>query len=78
MNRVDTRIGTIRADEAYSKQELMRRLDISQKFWDKMLDTRLPYAEVGHKRWVVGRDVLEHFTRHAKRKQETHEPIIEP
>ena len=32
MKQLDT--GFIRADEAYSKQMLLKRLGISQKFWD--------------------------------------------
>ena len=53
--------GTIRADEAYSKQVLIQRLGISQKYWDKMLDEGLPYTSVGHSRWVTGRDLIEHL-----------------
>ncbi|MDX1969719.1 MAG: topoisomerase II [Planctomycetaceae bacterium] len=78
MSRINAAIGAIHADDAYSKQEVLRRLHISQKFWDKMLDEGLPYTVVGHTRWVTGRDLIEHFSRNAKRKQETHEPITEP
>jgi hypothetical protein len=60
--------GVIRADEAYSKTELMARLGISQKFWDKMLDEGLPYANVGHAKWVLGRTVMEHLERHSEQK----------
>jgi hypothetical protein len=39
--------GKIHRDEAYSKQMVLQRLGISQKFWDKMLDDGLPYTNVG-------------------------------
>ena len=60
--------GTISADEAYSKQALIQRLGISQKFWDKMLDEGLPYTQVGHSRWVTGQELIEHLRRNAVRK----------
>lgn len=63
--------GSIRSDEGYSKQEILRRLGISQKFWDKMLDEGLPYTVVGHTRWVTGQALLEHLQRNAERKRET-------
>ncbi len=63
--------GFIHAQEAYSKQEILRRLGVSQKFWDKMLDEGLPYTSVGHTRWVTGKDLIEHFSRNAERKQVT-------
>lgn len=62
-------LSVISAQEAYSKQAAMERLGISQKFWDKMLDEGLPYTTVGHSRWVTGRDLIEHFSRNAKRKR---------
>lgn len=71
MNRVQEAPGWIQADEAYSKQEVLRRLGISQKFWDKMLDEGLPFAVVGHSRWVLGKDLLEHLQRQVKRKRGT-------
>jgi hypothetical protein len=61
--------GTIRADEAYSKTIAMERLGISQKFWDKMLDEGLPFTNVGHSRWVTGKDLLDHFSRKSETKQ---------
>ena len=54
-------MGVIRAEEAYSKRELMNRLGISQKFWDKMLDSGLPFATFGHGRWVSGQAVLNYI-----------------
>ena len=62
--------GVIHADEAYSKQMILHRLRISQKFWDKMLDEGLPYTTVGHTRWVTGADLIEHLKRKAERKRE--------
>lgn len=57
--------GVIRSDEAYSKQELMRRLGISQRFWDKMVAEGLPWANIGHAKWVWGRWVIEYLERSA-------------
>ena len=64
-------VGTICEHEAYSKQEFLRRLGVSQKVWYKMLDEGLPYMIVGHTRWVTGKDLIEHFSRNAERKPET-------
>jgi len=61
--------GVISAEEAYSKAIVMERLGISQKFWDKMLDDGLPFANVGHTRWVTGRDLIVHFEKHSQTKQ---------
>ena len=60
--------GVIKADEAYSKSLILERLGISQKFWDKMLDEGLPYTVIGHSRWVTGKDLIEHLSRKAERK----------
>ena len=60
--------GTIRADEAYSKYELMQRLGISQRFWDIMLDQGLPFTNIGHARWVTGQDVIEYMRQHSERR----------
>lgn len=60
--------GVIRINEAYSKRELMSRLRISQRFWDKMLDNGLPYTEIGHERWVWGHEVIEYIEKYSKRK----------
>jgi hypothetical protein len=59
--------GVIHAQEAYSKTQAMLRLGISQRFWDKMINDGLPYAEVGHARWVTGRDLIEYMEKHAIR-----------
>ena len=67
----ETNSGLISADEAYSKQMVMQRLGISQKFWDKMLDEGLPYTVVGHSRWVTGQALIEHLSRNAERKAQT-------
>ena len=61
--------GVVNAHEAYSKRTAMQMLGISQKFWDKMLDEGLPYTNVGHTRWVTGKDLIEHFSRNAERKR---------
>ena len=60
--------GVISEDEAYSKHTAMKRLGISQKFWDKMLSEGLPFTSVGHSRWVTGKDLIEHLQRNAERK----------
>jgi hypothetical protein len=60
--------GVINAHEAYSKHELMVRLGISQKFWDQMLDSGLPYANIGHGRWVTGQAIIEYMTKHSETK----------
>ena len=60
--------GVIRMDEAYSKQAVLQRLGISQKFWDKMISEGLPYTIVGHTRWVTGQALIEHLSRNAERK----------
>lgn len=57
--------GVINAEEAYSKTQVLQRLGISQKFWDKMLDEGLPFANVGHGRWVTGRNLIDHFEKHS-------------
>lgn len=62
-------LGVIRADEAYSKHELLNRLGISQRFWDQMLDEGLPYCNIGHARWVRGSDVIEYMHRNSERRQ---------
>jgi hypothetical protein len=70
MARNATSLGFIHTAEAYSKQEVLQRLGVSQKVWDKMLDEGLPYTIVGHSRWVTGKDLIEHFSRNAERKRE--------
>lgn len=60
--------GVIRADEAYAKRELMQRLSISQKFWDKMIASGLSFTAIGHAKWVTGRAVMEYLERQAERK----------
>lgn len=71
MARNSTSAGRIHSDEAYSKHEVLQRLGVSQKVWDKMLDEGLPFVVVGHTRWVTGKDLIEHFSRNAERKRET-------
>jgi len=61
-------VGFIRADEAYAKQELMQRLGISQKFWDKMLSEGLPAAQVRHAKWVTGQSVIDYINQPQKQK----------
>ena len=63
-------MGVIHVSEAYSKRMVLEHFGISQKFWDKMLDEGLPYTIVGHTRWVTGKDLIEHLSRNAERKQE--------
>jgi len=60
--------GVIRADEAYSKHELLNRLGISQRFWDQMLDSGLPFCNIGHARWVTGSDVIDYMNRNSERR----------
>ena len=60
--------GLIRADEAYAKTEVIRRLGISQRFWDQMLDTGLPYTNIGHSRWVTGQALIEYLAKHSETK----------
>ena len=66
---MNNNIGLVRQDEAYSKSTLMQRLGISQKFWDKMLDDGLPYVNVGHARWVIGRDLIEFLAKNSTTKR---------
>lgn len=61
--------GIIRAEEAYSKAMVLSRLGISQKFWDKMLDDGLPYAAVGHTRWVLGYELIRFLEKHSTTKR---------
>ena len=61
--------GVISTDEAYSKAMVLERLGISQKFWDQMLDAGLPFAAVGHSRWVTGGDLIEFLKKHSVTKQ---------
>ena len=62
-------LGVISVHEAYSKQMVLERLGISQKFWDQMLDAGLVYTPVGHSRWVAGSDLIEFLKTHSVRKQ---------
>jgi hypothetical protein len=62
--------GLINVDEAYSKRMVLDRLGISQKFWDKMLDDGLPFTEIGHTRWVTGKNLLEYMDRKSEIKQD--------
>jgi hypothetical protein len=60
--------GFINAHEAYSKNEVLSRLGISQRFWDQMLDSGLPYSNIGHSRWVTGKALIQYMTEHAETK----------
>ena len=60
--------GVINAHEAYSKNEVLNRLGISQRFWDQMLDNGLPYANIGHSRWITGQSLIEYMTKHSETK----------
>ncbi len=60
--------GVINAKEAYSKTEVMIRLGISQTFWDKMLSDGLPYANIGHSRWITGQSLIEYMNKHSETK----------
>jgi len=64
----DKLAGKIHRDEAYSKQMVLQKLGISQKFWNKLLAEGLPYTTVGHTRWVTGQALIEHLQRNAERK----------
>ena len=61
-------LGVICTHEAYAKRELMQRLSISQKFWDKMIAEGLPVTQIGHGKWVSGQSVMEYLERHAQSK----------
>ncbi len=63
-------MGMVSEHEAYAKHEVIRRLGISQRFWDKMLGEGLPFANMGHSRWVTGRDLIDYMKRNAIRKNE--------
>lgn len=60
--------GVVNASEAYSKNEVMVRLGISQRFWDQMLDNGLPYTNIGHRRWVTGQSLIAYMTEHSEKK----------
>ena len=64
--------GVICADEAYSKAELLARLNISQKCWDKMLDDGLPFSQLGKSRWVNGQDLIDYLSKNAQQKRSPH------
>lgn len=66
--------GMIRADEAYSKQELLLRLNVSQKFWDKMISDGLPVASIGHAKWVTGRQVIDYIEQQAAARNDDAKP----
>lgn len=67
MKRAQAAAGVIRSDEGYSKTELLQRLQISQKFWDRMIAEGLPVANIGHAKWVTGSAVLGYIERHSVR-----------
>ena len=62
--------GFINECDAYSKAMVLERLGISQKFWDKMLDDGLPFTEIGHTRWVTGKNLIEYMSRKSEIKQD--------
>lgn len=64
-------MGVINAHDAYSKREVLVRFNISQKFWDKMLDDGVPYTPVGHSRWVLGEDLLKYLRANARTKRDS-------
>lgn len=61
--------GMIHSAEAYSKKMVLQRLGISQRFWDKMLNDGLPYAIIGHTRWVTGHNLILHLENHSLTKK---------
>jgi hypothetical protein len=52
--------GVIRSDEAYTTQELRRRMGIGDYVWRK-LRKELRIVEFGRKQFVLGRDVLQYL-----------------
>ena len=62
--------GMINADDAYSKRMVLERLGISQKFWDKNVEDGLPFTEIGHTRWVTGKNLIEYPSRKSEIKQD--------
>jgi hypothetical protein len=48
---------------------VLERLGVSQKFWDKLLDDGLPFTNVGHTRWVSGRQLINHLEKYSTTKQ---------
>jgi len=64
-------VGVISVHEAYAKRELMQRLKISQKFWDKMISEGLPFTGIGHAKWVTGKAVLNYLDRKSQQKNGT-------
>jgi hypothetical protein len=63
--------GFINVDDAYSKSMVLERLGISQKTWDKMLDEGLPFTEIGHTRWVTGRNLIDFLMEKSETKQDS-------
>lgn len=62
--------GVIHSAEAYSKTMVLQRLGISQRFWDKLLEEGLPYATIGHTRWVTGHNLIVHLENHSHTKSD--------
>lgn len=62
--------GVIHSAEAYSKAMVLQRLGISQRFWDKLLDEGLPYATIGHTRWVTGHNLILHLENNSHTKSD--------
>ena len=55
--------GVINAHEAYTKQEVLNRIGISQKTWDTMIANGLPSCFLGHCRWVTGAALIAYIDR---------------
>lgn len=56
----------IYADGLYSKSELIARLGISQKTWDKLIAEGVPRVQIGKQAWVLGSDLLAWARRNAE------------
>ena len=65
---MNTLTGIVHRHEAYSKAMVLKRLGISQRFWDKMLDDGLPFSIIGQTRWVTGEALIRYFEKCAKTK----------
>jgi hypothetical protein len=63
-----TTTGTINSHESYSKQTVLQRLGISQKFWDKMIADGLPVCSIGHQKWITGQALIDYMNRNAQTK----------
>ena len=57
--------GVLNRHDAYSKSEVLTRMGVSQATWDRLLNEGLPYASVGHTRWVSGDKLIAHLEKHS-------------